>query len=95
MLPRIVNIGGIVNFFLGGLMGYMPEAWAKVVSGRISYSLLAGNVFPIQEEGISEDLIYTTKKDVADCDHILFCYVQIYLLLLEKIKDVRYRIGNC
>lgn len=32
MLPRIVNIGGIVNFFLGGLMGYMPEAWAKVVS---------------------------------------------------------------
>ena len=31
-LARIVNIGGIVNFFLGGLMGYMPEAWAKVVS---------------------------------------------------------------
>jgi hypothetical protein len=24
---------------------------------------------------------------VADCDHILFCYVQIYLLLLEKIQD--------
>lgn len=32
-------------------------------------------------------MIYTTKKDVADCDHILFCYVQIYLLLLEKIQD--------
>lgn len=32
MLPRIISISGIVNFFLGGLMGYLPEAWAKVVS---------------------------------------------------------------
>lgn len=31
MLPRIVNIGSTVNFFLGGLMEHIPEAWAKVV----------------------------------------------------------------
>lgn len=32
-------------------------------------------------------MIYTTKKDVVTISHILFCYVQIYLLLLEKIQD--------
>jgi predicted acyltransferase len=32
LLPRIISISGIVTFFLGGLMGYLPEAWAKVVS---------------------------------------------------------------
>jgi hypothetical protein len=25
-----VNVGSTVNFFLGGLMELMPEAWAKV-----------------------------------------------------------------
>ena len=43
MLPRIISISGIVNFFLGGLMGYLPEAWAKVVSqaGFLSVCWLA------------------------------------------------------
>lgn len=31
MLQRIVDIGNITNFFLGGVMGFMPEEWAKVV----------------------------------------------------------------
>ena len=31
MLPRIVNVGSSVNFFLGGLMSFLPELWAKVV----------------------------------------------------------------
>jgi predicted acyltransferase len=30
LLPRFVNIGSTVNFFLGGLMGFMPEIWAKI-----------------------------------------------------------------
>ena len=32
MFARIVNVRHIVNFFLGGVMGMMPENWAKVVS---------------------------------------------------------------
>ena len=32
MLTRIIDIRYIVNFFLGGAMGLMPEAWAKVVA---------------------------------------------------------------